>query len=164
VYIGSGLCSDVTIADDPASLTCILGPGTGLVVNIFAKNGNKSSEAKPWLGYARPSITSLSSAICSQSKDNALVLVNCARTGGLITIEGQNFGSSGLVIVIGPSLCLDPSTSTAVSSTVSTVSCTLPVGVGFGTYIMVTRSSIYLFFIVIIDMDTHHDLIEISYF
>ena len=158
MYIGSGLCSDVTIADDPASLTCILGPGTGLVVNIFAKNGNKASEAKPWLGYASPSITSLSSANCSQSTDNALVLVNCTRTGGLITIEGQNFGSSGLVIVIGPSLCR------IVSSTVSTVSCTLPVGVGFGTYIMVTRSSIYLFFIVIIDMDTHHDLIEISYF
>ncbi len=60
-----------------------------------------------------PSITSISSANCTQS--TALTLANCPRSGNaLITVIGANFGAYGARVIIGSQQCIfvrhDPAT------------------------------------------------------
>jgi hypothetical protein len=55
------------------------------------------------VSYAAPSITSVTG--CNQSRTDPLKIYDCSRhSSSLITIDGDNFGASGLRVLIGASV------------------------------------------------------------
>ncbi len=110
VLIGSQSCGAVSAAPDALSATCTLPPGTGAVglVNIQAINIGKSSPLYQLLGYALPTISSVQATLgnCSNSA-GPLSLTDCSRSGGVMTLNGANFGASNARVLIGADLCLN---------------------------------------------------------
>jgi hypothetical protein len=107
VLIGGQPCGSVLAANDALSATCILPPGTGVLglVNVQAINIGKSSPLYKLLGYALPSISSLQAPGNCTSSAGPLSLLDCNRAGGVLTVNGANFGASNARVLIGADLC-----------------------------------------------------------
>ena len=97
VYFGGNAATDVVVAPDGLSLTCVTPPGIGRVdvsVTLVDASGNGASGTLP-LGFnfmAVPSVASI-------SPDHGSALGST-----LITITGQKFAFSGLTVTIGGNL------------------------------------------------------------
>jgi len=115
-------------------LTCNLPAGTGknVALTVLIRttvNDVLQSPNEYIISYAAPVITIVTHSNCQPSTSSTLNLVDCPRAGGgTLTITGQNFGSTGVVVLVGSAICGNlvhvPS-----SNQVEIVECTLPSGI-----------------------------------
>ena len=115
-------------------LTCNLPAGTGknVALTVLIRttvNDVLQSPNEYIISYAAPVITIVTHSNCQPSTSSTLNLVDCPRAGGgKLTITGQNFGSTGVVVLVGSEICGNlvhvPSSNQA-----EIVQCTLPSGI-----------------------------------
>ncbi len=136
VSVGGRVCREpgVDVASLGTRLTCIMPSSTGGTGrSIIVSSLGQSSEPAPLIGYAPPTITTISGCVPSPTGSEHSI-VNCPTGGGSrITLTGINFGVDGAVILIGNSLCLSVSHGSGANDNLNPnryVECSVPSGTG----------------------------------
>jgi hypothetical protein len=127
-------CGSLVVLGQPynsTELSCVLPPGTGLVVSVVASLRVSgvipfSSQSYDLLGYAGPRILQLSHAGCNVDVGtDPFSLSDCPRNGGgTLSIVGTNLGAHNALVLVGAQICFN------VQHTVpdTEITCTLPSG------------------------------------
>ena len=115
VDVGGKACTEVEEPTDGV-LTCELPAGTGqsllISVSLTIVNGDGettdtlTSAAVYLIGYAVPSVLTISHQSCADDKDSLFLLSECPRAGGgTLIVTGANLGTEGAVVLIGSEVC-----------------------------------------------------------
>ena len=112
---------------------CILPPGSGAQVPVAAViplgtglSDTISSIPKMLLGYAHPYVTRVEHVDCLPSNTSGSISFCPRGGGGTLTVTGNNFGSTGAVLLIDGELCTDVTHDEL--SPHDRLTCTLPPG------------------------------------
>ena len=105
-------CGNLTMSAAYEKLACSLPAGVGSNVSVILSTRSEQTNIESLiykkLGYAAPNLISVQHSNCT-SIQNSSTLENCPRLGGgLITINGANFGQTGAVVLIGNGICSSP--------------------------------------------------------
>ena len=124
-------CTDVLLQNHYEQLTCTLPAGTGLIVSVvvFTRVGlgeTLESTHEMLLGYAQPYVTRVEHVDCLPSNTSGSISFCPRGGGGILTVTGNNFGSTGAVLLIDGELCTDVTHDEL--SPHDRLTCTLPPG------------------------------------
>jgi hypothetical protein len=130
VTVGGGVCPIITSTD--ANLTCTAPAGVGNPVSVaLVVDGQAAVSANTSFGYSAPVIQSVSGCV---NNVPAGTTAECS-AGVPITLVGYNFGTSGANVTVSTNLTCAP---VVVVTAHTSVTCTLPAGVGLGLSVTLT--------------------------
>jgi hypothetical protein len=114
-------------------------PGVGLTVLVI-QSGGEVSAAKKQLSYAVASVSIYTVSGCDTSSTMPYGTINCLTNGSaVLTISGNNFGTTALTVAIGGRDCSVIDTYT--NATASYLTCNLPAGTGKQQFVTLTDVS-----------------------